>query len=290
VIRKLAFVLCGGGARGALQVGALRALLEKNICPDLLVGTSVGAVNAAFLAVNGVNLTGIENLVNAWHDALLTNLLPPNLLWLTIRAVFNRQTVYYSHRMRGFYQAHGLAPSLRFGDIEGVKLYIVAADLNQASTVVFGFDPQGSVLDAVLASSALPPWISPLAKDGHLLIDGGAVSTLPIEPALQAGATEIIALDLVDPRNYSPDTQGFGPFISKMINTVARRQTELELKLAISRDVPVRRILLRGVQPVELWDFGHTDELIERGYEITRQDIDCWEAVKEPRWLSWLKA
>ena len=63
--RQLAYVLGGGGARGALQVGAIRALLEAGVRPNLLVGTSIGAVNAAFLAFHGVSLQGVERLTEA---------------------------------------------------------------------------------------------------------------------------------------------------------------------------------------------------------------------------------
>ena len=59
-MKKLGLVLSGGGARGALQVGAIRALLEADYHPDLLVGTSIGAVNATYLAVNGINLDTID--------------------------------------------------------------------------------------------------------------------------------------------------------------------------------------------------------------------------------------
>ena len=66
---KLAFVLGGGGSRGALQVGALFALLERGLQPDLLVGTSIGAVNAAFLALNGFSKESLELLCGTWHKA-----------------------------------------------------------------------------------------------------------------------------------------------------------------------------------------------------------------------------
>ena len=67
--RPTALVLGGGGARGALQVGALRALLEAGRQPELLVGTSIGAVNAAFLAVRGLAPASLEALAGAWREA-----------------------------------------------------------------------------------------------------------------------------------------------------------------------------------------------------------------------------
>lgn len=64
--QSTAIVLSGGGALGALQAGALRALIEAGIKPDLLVGTSIGAVNAACMAVYGFNLEGITRLEKTW--------------------------------------------------------------------------------------------------------------------------------------------------------------------------------------------------------------------------------
>jgi len=71
--RSRAFVL-GGGAQGALQVGALRALLEAGLQPDLMVGTSVGAINATYLAVHGATLASLDGLIQAWHDAAAARL------------------------------------------------------------------------------------------------------------------------------------------------------------------------------------------------------------------------
>jgi len=286
--RQLAFVLGGGGARGALQVGALRALLEAGFYPDILVGTSIGAVNAAFMATRGVNLEAIDGLELAWQDAMNADLLPSNYLWLSVRVLFNRPTISHAHRMQNFFIKHGVTPDLKFGDIHGVQLVLIAADLNAGCPVLYGLDPRQSVLEGVLASTTLPPWISPLQKEGQLLIDGGAVSNLPIETALTLGATEIIALDLFDPRGLASDAPGFGQFVSKLLITIAQRQMELELALASARGVPVRRISLRGKEPVLLSDFRHTLALIERGYALANSEIARWQVESQPRWRKWL--
>ncbi len=85
--KQLAFVLGGGGGRGALQAGALRALLESGYKPAMLVGTSAGAINAAYLALRGVNMQGVAALESAWKEAAKLNLYPSNTLWLSVRAV-----------------------------------------------------------------------------------------------------------------------------------------------------------------------------------------------------------
>jgi NTE family protein len=281
---KLAFVLGGGGARGALQVGALQALLEAGIQPDLLVGTSVGAVNAAFLAMHGFNAHTIAELAVAWKEASAVELMPSNYVWLTVRAVFKRPDRQTVNRMRDFYISHGLSPTFRFRDVRGPRLILVAADLNAGQPVLFGTDLQETVMEGLLASTALPPWISPIRRDGQMLIDGGLVSTLPIEPALRLGADEIIALDLADARLAQQEALGFGPFINKMIITVEKRQMHLELALAAAREVPVLHIPLNTEAFVPVWDFSFCDDLIDRGYAVTRQALVNWRQERRSGW------
>lgn len=272
--RQLAFVLGGGGARGALQVGALRALLEADYYPDLLVGTSVGAVNAAFLALHGFTRNSLERLVSAWQDASTADLLPANYLWLTTRALLGRPSADPAQRMRDFFIVHGLAPGLRFEDIQSMRLILVAADMNTGGPILYGQDPRDSLLEGVLASTALPPWVAPIKKDKRLLVDGGMVSNLPVEPALVAGATEIIALDLADPRDVPTEDHGFGPFLGKLVYTVEQRQQDLELALASAQGVPVTLLHLQGSEPVPLWDFRHTGALIVQGYQAARRQVE----------------
>jgi NTE family protein len=287
--RTLAFALGGGGARGALQVGAIRALLEADFQPDLLVGTSVGAINATYLAVHGATLASLDGLIQDWHDAAAADLLPSNYLWLTVRVLFNRVGWRPHHRLRDFFVAHGLAPELRFGDIRGIRLILVAADLNTGRPILYGVNPRQSVLEGLLASTALPPWVHPLERDEQFLIDGGVVSTLPIEPALAQGAREIIALDLADPRQVPPaEAHGFGPFLGKLMHTIEQRQLEMEMALAAARGMPVWRIALQSEQPVAMWDFSHTPELIEQGYEIACREVAHWSLRRQSKWRAWL--
>lgn len=288
--RPLAFVLSGGGARGALQVGAVRALLEAGFKPDLLVGTSIGAANATYLAVHGADLQNLDGLVQTWRAAAVADLMPANYLWLTLRVLFNRVGWRPYHRMREFFVAHGISPDLRFADIHGVRLILVAADLNSGRPVVFGANPEDSVLEGLLASTALPPWVRPMEKGDMLLVDGGVVSNLPIEPALRQGARSIIALDLADPRCIPIGDERFGPFLAKLMHTVEQRQTDLEMALAAERGVEVWHISLMGPQPVQGWDFSHTEELMAHGYITTRAELARRRSMPGPWWRRWLRS
>jgi NTE family protein len=269
-----AFVLGGGGARGALQVGALRALLEAGLQPELIVGTSIGAANAAFLALRGCTPETLDALEAAWRDAAARDLLPDNYLWLTIRALFNRPGLDVQTRIRDFFVRHGLDADLRFGDLAGPRLILVATDLWAGRATLYGTDPQQRVLNGVLASTAIPPWIRPRDEGDQLLMDGGTVSNLPIEPALSQGATEIVALDLADPRPVGPVAGGFGPFLFQLIYTVQQRQVYLEKQLAAQRGVPVHHVPLHAATPTAVWEFPRSVPLIERGYHLMREYLD----------------
>lgn len=303
--KQLAFVLGGGGSRGAMQVGALRALLEAGYLPDLVTGASIGAANGAFLAVHGFNSFGLQKLEQVWRSTVNQDLLPTNLWWQVMCAFFQRSRLHggfsrdlsgSSRNRRGFSQdrirqfaiSNGLTPDLRFKDLVEVKLYPVAADLNAGCPVVFGLDPEDSVLECVLASMSLPPWMAPAQKDGRYLMDGGAVSNLPIEAALQQGATEIIALDLFDPDEQGPHVNEFTDFFNKLDKTIENRQAQLEMELAQARGVTVRRIALTGEAVVPLWDFRQSVELIERGYQVACQAMAGWPTEARPSW--WIRS
>jgi predicted acylesterase/phospholipase RssA len=286
--RKLAFVLGGGGARGAFQVGALKALLEAGFYPDILVGTSVGAANAAFIAFNGFTHPGLDKLTETWREALKADLLPSNYLWLTVRALFNRANDFPVHRMRSFFIDHGLNPDMMFKDIPDFQLLLVAADLNHCQPYIYGFDTDEPVLEGLLASTTLPPWVSPLNKVDRLLIDGGAVSPLAVETAIKAGANEIVALDINDTRDLIVENVPFGPFMGKLANTIQNRLIELELALAHEKGIPVLHIPLTRKEPVPIWNFNYTEELIQSGYETAWLEISRYrerEMYKKPGWL-----
>ncbi len=272
--RKLAFVLGGGGSRGAMQVGACYALLESGLQPDILVGTSIGAVNAAFLAVNGFSKNSLDQLKAAWEDVVGLDLLPANYIWLAMRAMFRRSGNDPSVRIKEFFIHHGLTPGLCFSSIQHPALVIVSSDLNTGKPVLYGLNPEDRILDSLLISTALPPWVMPVKKQDRYLVDGGIVSSLPVEPALQMGASGVVALDLVDIRVAPGFNFRLASFVSKVSNAVEKRQSDLEMELAEALGIPTLYIGLMGVNPVLVWDFSRSNDLIDHGYEITRQVLE----------------
>ncbi len=230
--KRLAFVMGGGGSRGAMQVGALRALFEAGLKPDILVGTSIGAINAAGLALWGVDLAGVEKLESAYPRMENSRLMDPRILQFAWNALSRRPNHRYSRYVRELMIAEGLSPEYRFGQIWDVRLATVAADLLTGEPIIYGLDPEQSVMEGVLASISIPPWFAPIEKDGQLIVDGGVLCNLPIEPALKLGATEIIALDLQDPNLFTDANKTIDPLLTKLVSAVIQRQLGLELKFS----------------------------------------------------------
>lgn len=297
--KHLAFVLGGGGARGAMQVGALRALLEAGLKPDLLVGTSIGAINATGLAVWGVNQAGLEKLEHAYQLMEDSKLMDPRLLQFAWNAVSKRQDYRSHHSAREILIAAGITPEFRFGQIRNVRLATVAADLDAGEPTIYGMDPEHSVLEGVMASFTIPPWFAPIEKEGQYIIDGGALSNVPIQPALTMGATEIIALDLQDPDSYADLSKTTGPLLPKLISAIFQRQLRLEMELASARHVSVRLVSLQSSPPVSVWDFKTHRDLFKVGYETMKNEMSRWRqnnqpamtflrlfAKKQPTWIS----
>jgi NTE family protein len=257
------------------------------------VGTSIGSVNAAFLAIKGFSKESLELMTEAWHEVGELDLLPANYFLLTMRAMFGRSVNDPSQRMRDFFISQGVTPELTFAEIQGPRLVIVSADLNTGQPVLHGMSPQDKVLDALLVSTALPPWVMPIRREGRLEMDGGVVSNLPVEPALRAGATAIVALDLMDTRPPGGTNSRVTGFIAQLSAAVEKRQADLELELAAARGIPILHIQLMAEEPLPFWDFHHTDDLIAQGYEKGCQAIDAHPEFKagleKKSWLDFFR-
>ena len=273
----LALVMGGGGARGALQVGACRALFEAGYKPDLIVGTSIGAANAAGLALWGVNLEGVAALEKAYQTFADSQWMdtPGRLVWhtLTGRPFFTGQ------KARNVLIEFGIEPDLHFDQFEAVRLGLVSADMSSGERLIYGLEPGQSVLEGVLNSVAVPPWFAPIENEEQFIVDGGALSNLPVEPALNMGATEIIALDLSIPPVQARSTGKLNQ-LEKAIYSFNEHEKYLELTLAEARGVPVHYLRLISDPPTPMWDFSTYRELAAIGYETTRNAIPSWQQTK----------
>lgn len=193
-----AFVLSGGANLGAEQAGMLVALLEAGIRPDVLVGTSIGAANAAYLAADP-SLERARALAELWRNVRPRDVFPLNPLGIT-RAIVRGGALFPTDPFKRLMQRE--IPYRAIEDSK-VPLRIVATAFDDGSEVVF---ESGSVVDAVLASTALPGVFAPHEIGDRLYLDGGLVDQVPLGPAIAAGACTLYVLSVgfpcPPPRNH----------------------------------------------------------------------------------------
>jgi NTE family protein len=185
-----AFVLGGGGLLGAAEVGMLRALFEAGVRPDLILGTSVGALNGALVAADpgpGV----IERLAALWESAVTTrDVYGDGAVRQVTRAVRTGTHLHSSEPLRD-----RLAQEL--GDLTFAELAVpfqcCAASIEAAAEHWF---THGRVVDAVVASAAVPGLLPPALVDGVHYLDGGIVNSIPVGRAVECGASRVFVLQV----------------------------------------------------------------------------------------------
>lgn len=267
-VKNVAFVLSGGANRGALEVGVLLALMEHDIRPQILVGTSVGAINAALLAVNPT-LEGARHLEEIWHEASEKVGVGRDYISAMWRLVTGRSSLYDSNKLRELIGSFLPEDIRMFSDITAVELYITAVDLSSGELYVFGKDRSQSIIDAIMASAALPILLVPWKYEGRQYVDGGVVSDLPMWVAVDAGATELYAID-IGPLQFGKRTpRGILRVVGQTIDAVTSHQLGDEYRWSgkLSKDA-IHHIYLEAFENVRVWDFGHTAEMIAEGREI----------------------
>jgi NTE family protein len=183
---RVAFVLGGGGVLGATQVGMLRALLEAGIRPDLILGTSVGAVNGAVIAADPAD-TGVAKLTDLWQSMADTGIFSDTVLARAATLAKYRTHLYSPVPFRRQLREH--LPET-FEELR-IPFQCVAASIERASAHWFS---SGTLDEAVMASSAVPGLLPPVQIGDEHFLDGGLVHSIPVGRALALGAKEIYVL------------------------------------------------------------------------------------------------
>ena len=193
---KTAFVLAGGGSRGAVQIGMLAELVERGIRADRVYGASVGAINGAAYASNPTP-EGIERMADIWRRLKGDDIFPRSALdgpWLFLQ---KRPAVHANKGLRTIIEA-----GIDFEQIEdaAIPFELVTTSLTDGRE---RWIAHGNAVEAILASSAIPSIFPPVTINGDVLVDGGVVNIVPISRALAAGCTRIFVL-LCGPLHYYP--------------------------------------------------------------------------------------
>lgn len=185
----VAFVLGGGGVLGAVEVGMLRALFRAEIRPDVVIGSSIGAINAAMVAREPEPAV-IDDLVRLWASPEMNEVYGDSVP-RQMRRFATRNHLHPPQPLRRMLERH-LGPDLSFAEMR-VPLHVVAASIQRAAEHWF---TEGQVLPAVMASAAVPGVLPPVQIGGEHFIDGSFVRPTPITRAVELGAEDIYLLQV----------------------------------------------------------------------------------------------
>ncbi len=264
---KTGFVLGGGGNLGAVQVGMLRTLIDRGIEPDVILGCSVGALNAVAVA-GAPTADGVDALAKTWLGLRPDDIFPAGRLtgpWMIVRRALS---LCANDRLRSVIQR--CVTFDRFEDA-AVPVEVVATSLSTGRERWFSAGP---IVDPILASAALPAVLPPVEIDGELFIDGAVVDNVPISRALQHGCDRIYVLHVGNFDRPRPRPQRPIDVLLQSFSIARNHRFLAEASAAPPAGVEI--VVLPGIDPGGLKrnDFSRTSELIERAARAAGTYLD----------------
>ncbi len=253
-----AIVLSGGANLGAVHVGMIRALIEADVRPDLIVGTSVGAVNGAYMSSRWTP-EGVAGLERVWVGMTRSDVFPTRLLGGLLGFIGKRDHLVPPDGLERLIGRH-----TEFGRLEDapIPLHVVATNL------LTGLDRRlstGPTVDAVMASSAIPSVFPPVVIGGVPFIDGGVVNNTPISHAIELGADRIWVLPAGTACGLEAAPTSALAIALQAVSVLINRRLQRDIRLFQDRcDLHVLSPLCPVMVPPT--DFGQAKQLIERAY------------------------
>ena len=261
---RTAFVFAGGGSLGAVQVGMLRELMRYGLDADFVVGSSVGALNAAYFAA-APNAAGVEKLACVWCSLRRHDVFPVTLRSL-LRFVGGQDHLIDPSNLRLLIKRH--VPFLNLEDAS-IPLHVIATNLGGAAVCL----SSGPAIERILASAAIPAAFPPVRIDNQYLIDGAIGSNTAILTAAKLGATRIIVLPTGFACDLHEPPKGAIARVLHAITLLIANQIVRDLKeLAGKVDISI----VPSLCPLDVspYDFSSAAQLIERAADNTRKWIE----------------
>ena len=282
---RLALVLSGGGARGAAHVGVLKVLEEMHVRPDIVVGTSMGAIIGGLYA-SGYSPEEIEDLFKTidWKQMFIDRIDRDDRSFrrreddatflIPLRLRFKGWKPYFPPSFLGGQKLELLLRSLEIratGETDFDRLPIpyraVAADLANGKAVVLD---RGSLATAMRASMSIAGMFPPVQLDGRKLIDGGAAANLPVGIAQELGATHVIAVDITSPLDTSAELGSLFQILGQWTGYITEGNRIEDLKRLRTGDVLIQPAL----GDISFMAFNRVGEAIGLGEAAARGALD----------------
>jgi NTE family protein len=256
-----------------MQAGALIAIHELLGPPEMVVGTSAGSLNAVFYATEP-SAKGLTLLKRAWREVKDSDVGVPSLLTSVRRLLAKQESLVSSKPLAAFLRSQ-LPPNVETFEqlyaLHGIRTYAVAVCMESGKLRIFGQSGDDLVTDGLMSSTAIPPYYPPWNVEGLRYLDGGVYSKLPVEVAVEMGATQILAIDVCNAMGKLEATNNLLGIISYSTTMMIEEATERELRRVQQKGVPIYRIQLYAPEEVEFWDYRQARFLLEEGRKRTEQ-------------------
>jgi NTE family protein len=263
---QTAFVFAGGGSLGAVEVGMLRALVQKGIQPDFVVGSSVGAINAVQFAADPT-LEGVERLERIWRTVRREDVFPVSPLGAMLRLLAGRGHLVAQTALRRLLERH-----LTVRQLEGTVLpcHVITTDLLGGTEVRLSAGP---AVDALIASTAIPGIFQPVCRAGRHLVDGSVTSNTPIATAIELGASRVIVLPTGVACALDAPPRGMFAVALHALTLLIARQLVSDVERLRDR---AQMMVVPPLCPlaVSAYDFSRGGELVDRAAESTARWLD----------------
>jgi NTE family protein len=261
---EVAFVFPAGGSSGAVQVGILRSLFEAGIVPDLMVGSSVGSLNAAYMALDPT-LERTASLEAVWKQLTRPDVFGRNGYGLIRRLVGRQSHLYAPNALRALIGR--LCPIRDLSD-GAVRLQVVTTDLDNG---VARWWARGEASEILYASACLPGLFPPAVLCGHRHVDGGVLEPFPVQRAVDLDASVVYVLG--EPPSLDATALRRLSALDVLIRSFQiSRYARLPEPAAVAR-TGQRVIVVPGADTsgVPVTDFRHTAKLIEESRDVSRR-------------------
>lgn len=264
---RTAFVLGGGGNLGSMQVGMLRALVERDIIPDLVLGCSVGAINGAGFA-HDPTLSGVARLEEDWRSVTTEQICPSSRLAGPWSLLKKGDALYPNDGVRKMIEDG--VPARTFEDLT-LPFQCVATSLSEEREVWF---QSGELIEPILASAALPGVFPPVVIHGVRYIDGGIVDNVPVQRAFDLGAERLFVLHVGNFRRPRPEPKRPIDILLQAFSIGRSYRFHLDMT-RVPESVEV--VVLPAVAPSQKLrydDFDHCADLIGPAYLAAASYLD----------------
>jgi NTE family protein len=263
----VAFVLSGGAGLGAIQVGMLRALYERGIVPDLIVATSAGAINGAFIATREQTVETADELGSIWRGVRRSQVFPLNPLSGLLGFLGTREYLVPDSGLRRLVAEYVVEQHLQ--DLP-IPLHVVAVDVVTGEELLLS---RGPLVEAIVASAAIPAILPPVSWEDRELMDGGVANNTPISHAVELGAQRIYVLPTGHACALEESPRGALALALHAVSLLTQRRLvdDVEEHRKTAQLVVLPPPCPLHTQPI---DFNHADELIKRSLADARRFLD----------------